>query len=132
MSRKRRAEKRIIPPDSRHHNVLISKLINKVMLDGKKSIAEKIVYAALETLSAKVKVGEVESFEAGKYEEPADLVVYTTEPIVKAIMNLNESQFDAIQEAMDNGEIVIDPNGFVNNIVFFFGKLFLTIAGWFT
>jgi len=63
MSRKRRAVKRIIQPDSRHHNVLISKLINKVMLGGKKSIAETIVYAALESLAVKVKGGEVESFE---------------------------------------------------------------------
>lgn len=63
MSRKRRAEKRNIAPDSKHGSVVLSKFINKVMLDGKKSTAEAIVYEALEKLAQKVKAPEVEAFE---------------------------------------------------------------------
>ena len=50
MSRRNRAEKREILPDSRYHNPMVSRLINKIMLDGKKSTAEKIVYGALSKL----------------------------------------------------------------------------------
>ena len=50
MSRRNRAEKREILPDSRYHNPMVSRLVNKIMLDGKKSTAEKIVYGALEVL----------------------------------------------------------------------------------
>jgi len=47
MSRRARAVKREIPPDAKYHNVTIAKLINKVMMCGKKSTAERIVYGAL-------------------------------------------------------------------------------------
>ena len=50
MSRRNRAETREILPDSRYHNPMVSRLINKIMLDGKKSTAEKIVYGALNVL----------------------------------------------------------------------------------
>ncbi|MFC1943337.1 30S ribosomal protein S7 [Chloroflexota bacterium] len=47
MSRRSRATKREIPPDAKYQNVIVAKLINKVMQRGKKSTAEKIVYGAL-------------------------------------------------------------------------------------
>jgi len=50
MSRRSRAGTREISPDARYHNELVSRLINKLMLDGKKSKAEKIVYGALDTI----------------------------------------------------------------------------------
>ena len=50
MSRRSRAVKREIPPDARYHEVIVAKLINKLMKDGKKSKAEKICYRALETI----------------------------------------------------------------------------------
>ena len=50
MSRRSRATKREIPPDARYHNVIVAKLINKIMKCGKKSTAEKIVYGALATI----------------------------------------------------------------------------------
>ncbi|ACI19333.1 30S ribosomal protein S7 [Dictyoglomus thermophilum] len=46
---------REIPPDPVYNSVLVQKLINKVMLDGKKSIAEKIVYGAMEIIREKTK-----------------------------------------------------------------------------
>ncbi|MFC1939371.1 30S ribosomal protein S7 [Chloroflexota bacterium] len=50
MSRRSRASKRETPPDARHHNVIVSKFINKIMQSGKKSVAEKIVYRALDNI----------------------------------------------------------------------------------
>jgi len=47
MSRRSRATKREIAPDAKYHNVIASKVINKVMQCGNKSKAEKIVYGAL-------------------------------------------------------------------------------------
>ena len=52
MSRRRRPEKREILPDPKFKDIILSKFMNNLMLDGKKSVAETIVYGALE------KVGE--------------------------------------------------------------------------
>jgi small subunit ribosomal protein S7 len=55
MSRRRRALKRQIDPDPIYKSLVLSKFINKIMLDGKKSVARKIVYGALDKLAKKVK-----------------------------------------------------------------------------
>lgn len=55
MSRRRRAEKRKIEPDAKYKSIVLSKFINKIMVDGKKSIARKIVYEAIEKFAQKVK-----------------------------------------------------------------------------
>ncbi|MDQ5943391.1 MAG: small subunit ribosomal protein [Patescibacteria group bacterium] len=52
--------KRTIKPDRVYKNVLISKTINKVMQDGKKQTAERLVYSALEAAAVKAKVDPVE------------------------------------------------------------------------
>lgn len=54
MSRRRRAEKRIVVPDPVYGSKILTKFINKIMIGGKKSVARKIVYDALETLTKKV------------------------------------------------------------------------------
>ena len=54
MSRRHSAEKRQIMPDSKYSSCSLSKFINCLMLDGKKSIAEAIVYGALEDLESKI------------------------------------------------------------------------------
>ena len=51
--RRRRAERREILPDPKYNNLLVSKFINMVMVQGKKSVAEAIVYGALELISKK-------------------------------------------------------------------------------
>ena len=51
MPRRSAAQIRPVEPDAQHRNRLVQQLINKVMVDGKKSTAEKIVYEALDTLS---------------------------------------------------------------------------------
>ena len=53
MSRRHRAEKREILPDPKFGDLVLSKFINNVMLDGKKSAAEGIVYKAIEILDKK-------------------------------------------------------------------------------
>ncbi|MFC3100741.1 30S ribosomal protein S7 [Altererythrobacter lauratis] len=64
MSRRRRPEKREILPDPRFGDVVLSKFMNNLMLDGKKAVAEKIVYGALETVEARAKTNPVEVFHA--------------------------------------------------------------------
>ncbi|MEE9344216.1 MAG: 30S ribosomal protein S7 [Methylococcales bacterium] len=53
MSRRRVAAKRVINPDPLYGSLQLSKFINLLMFDGKKSVAEKIVYAALDTIKQK-------------------------------------------------------------------------------
>src|SRR3954466_5461117 len=55
MSRRRRPEKREVLPDPRFGDVVLTKFMNSVMLDGKKSVAEGIVYGALDTIEARAK-----------------------------------------------------------------------------
>ena len=55
MSRRRKADKRDIIPDPKFNDRVLSRFINIVMYVGKKSIAEKIVYEALEIASTKLK-----------------------------------------------------------------------------
>ena len=60
--RRRRAEVRQVPPDPLYNDVLVAKLINKVMWDGKKSIAQKIVYDAFDIIKDKMKKDPLEVF----------------------------------------------------------------------
>ena len=55
MSRRRRPEKREILPDPKFGDQVLSKFMNSVMLDGKKSVAEGIVYGAFDTIEARAK-----------------------------------------------------------------------------
>ena len=55
MSRKRRAPKKILVVDPKYKSTIIPKLINSIMYDGKKTIAEKIVYEAMEKIKTKSK-----------------------------------------------------------------------------
>ena len=53
MSRRRAAEKRTILPDHKFKDLVIARFMNRIMLDGKKSISEKIVYGAFDIISKK-------------------------------------------------------------------------------
>ena len=55
MSRKRKAPKKLPIVDPKYKSVIIPKLINSIMLDGKKTIAEKIVYDAIDKIKSKSK-----------------------------------------------------------------------------
>ena len=62
MSRRHRAEKREINPDPKFGDLVITKFMNAVMYDGKKSVAESIVYGALDQIEAKTKQEPVTVF----------------------------------------------------------------------
>ena len=55
MSRRHRADKREIIPDPKYHNEVVAKFMNSVMYEGKKSVAEAIVYGAFELIEGKTK-----------------------------------------------------------------------------
>lgn len=55
MPRRAQVIKREIPPDAKYNHVIVAKLINKVMMRGKKSTAERIVYGALKLIEQQVK-----------------------------------------------------------------------------
>ena len=63
MARRRRAEKRKIAPDSRFKNVELAQFINKVMLNGKKTTSQRIVYSALDQASEEARRPGIEVFE---------------------------------------------------------------------
>jgi small subunit ribosomal protein S7 len=62
MSRRHRAEKREINPDPKFGDTVVTKFMNAIMLDGKKSVAERIVYGAFDTIADKTKQEPVELF----------------------------------------------------------------------
>ena len=62
MSRKRKAPVRKIYPDPRYKSVVISKFINSIMYDGKRSTAEKILYDALDKIKEKGKEDPIKVF----------------------------------------------------------------------
>ena len=62
MSRRHRAEKRDIIPDPKYGDVVLAKFMNSLMFEGKKSAAERIVYAALEKIESKAKRDAIQMF----------------------------------------------------------------------
>ena len=62
MSRKNRAPTRNLYPDAKHKSLILSKFINFIMYDGKKSTAEKLIYSALNKIKEKTKDDPVKIF----------------------------------------------------------------------
>lgn len=62
MSRRHTAEKRKILPDMKYNSVLLARFINNVMKEGKKLLAEKIVYSAFDRIEKKHKVDPYQVF----------------------------------------------------------------------
>lgn len=60
--RRRKAEKREVSPDPIYGDVLLAKFINRLMYDGKKSLAQNIVYSSLERLAQATKEEPLEAF----------------------------------------------------------------------
>ena len=63
MSRRHRAEKREVLPDPKFGNMVVSKFMNSIMYAGKKSVAETIVYGALDMIEGKTKQNPLSVFE---------------------------------------------------------------------
>ncbi len=53
--RKKRAEKKYLKPDPKFNDVLVSKLVNSIMYDGKKSVARSVVYGAFDIIQERTK-----------------------------------------------------------------------------
>ena len=64
MSRRHRAEKREIIPDAKYGDIILTKFMNSVMYDGKKSVAEQIVYGALDVIEMKLKTDPLPVFKS--------------------------------------------------------------------
>jgi len=62
MSRKNRAPQRILYPETRYKSLILSKFINIIMLDGKKTTAEKIVYTTFDQIKNKTKEDPIKVF----------------------------------------------------------------------
>ena len=63
MSRRHSAEKREINPDPKFGNLVVSKFMNSIMYQGKKSVAEAIVYGAFDIIDTKTKGGPLPVFQ---------------------------------------------------------------------
>jgi small subunit ribosomal protein S7 len=62
MSRRHRAEKREIIPDPKYSDLVVTKFMNSLMYEGKKSVAERIVYGALDRMEQKAKRDALQLF----------------------------------------------------------------------
>ena len=62
MSRRHAAEKREVLPDAKFGDVVLTKFMNSLMVDGKKSVAERIVYCAFDRVENRLKKAPVEVF----------------------------------------------------------------------
>jgi len=62
MSRRHAAEKREILPDAKYGDAVLTKFMNSLMIDGKKSVAERIVYRALDRVEGRLRKSPVDVF----------------------------------------------------------------------
>jgi small subunit ribosomal protein S7 len=75
MPRRARVVKRDTPPDPRYGNRVLQRFINKVMYDGKKSTAERVVYGALKQIEEQMHRNPLEVFEQALRNSTPVLVV---------------------------------------------------------
>jgi small subunit ribosomal protein S7 len=61
--RGKQAKKSAIKPDPKYNNMMVSRLINYMMQHGKKSVAQDIVYKAVDSLAGKTKLQQMEALE---------------------------------------------------------------------
>ena len=64
MSRRHKAERREVNPDPKFSDLVVSKFMNSIMKQGKKSVAERIVYGALERMQSRAKSDPIQLFHA--------------------------------------------------------------------
>ena len=63
MPRRREVSRREIPPDPKYKNTMVAKFINKIMQRGKKSVAERILYRAMDIIQERTKEDPLKVFE---------------------------------------------------------------------
>jgi small subunit ribosomal protein S7 len=64
MSRRHKAERREVNPDPKFNDLVVSKFMNSIMKEGKKSVAERIVYGALDRMQSRAKSDPIQLFHA--------------------------------------------------------------------
>ena len=64
MSRRHKAEKREVIPDAKYGDLVLAKFMNPIMYDGKKSVAEQIIYGAFDVIEGKAKVDPLGVFKS--------------------------------------------------------------------
>jgi small subunit ribosomal protein S7 len=62
MSRRHKAERREVNPDPKFNDLVVSKFMNSIMREGKKSVAENIVYGALDRMQSRAKSDPIQMF----------------------------------------------------------------------
>ncbi len=62
MSRRHKAERREVNPDPKFNDLIVSKFMNSIMKEGKKSVAERIVYGALDRMQTRAKSDPIQLF----------------------------------------------------------------------
>ena len=62
MSRRHKAERREVNPDPKFNDLVVSKFMNSIMREGKKSVAERIVYGALDRMQSRAKSDPIQLF----------------------------------------------------------------------
>jgi len=62
MARRKSADKRVILPDPKYNDRLVAKFVNSLMLDGKKSLAERVFYGAMDAIEEKLKEDPLKVF----------------------------------------------------------------------
>ena len=98
MSRKHTNFTREILPDPKFHNEMIARFINMVMESGKKSVAEKIVYGAIDTITDK-----------NKSADAVDLVEKALESMFSTVSNASKMAFIALVNYLkDNNYKLLD------------------------
>lgn len=81
--RGKKAPKRDIQPDPKYKSVVVAKWINYIMLDGKKSTAQKIVYSALDEIDSRLKAGKIE--EADKVKSAMEFLDIILEKLIPVV-----------------------------------------------
>ncbi len=105
--RKNRAERRTVKPDPVYNDVIINRIINKVMLDGKKSLAERVVYEALDIVSEQTG------------EEPLEVVKEAIDNIMPALevrsRRVGGSNYQVPVEVDENRKLSLSLRWFVQS-----------------
>ena len=81
--RRKKKVKRLIQPDSLYNNVLVAKFINHIMKQGKKSVAQKVVYDAFDIIKAKISSKKTTDKEGKDPLEVFDQAIKNVAPLVE-------------------------------------------------
>src|SRR3990167_9502173 len=97
MPRRREVPKRLIAPDPQHGSTLLAKFINVLMVSGKKSVAENVVYTALEEMHKQISKNK-EADHSGHNEDPG---IDKDKPFTKLVLEYFEQALDNVRPVVE-------------------------------